>query len=1018
MLRQMRNRSLHAILWGFLLISLILNLPRLSNSGSASTSLRAAGSQSNPATLLFTIGMHIEPFGATLSPLVGGGPPPNAQGPNYNNSAFFQRHVQDIETLMSIIERHGGRMTIQAQTPFTRVAAQSGETILADLEARGHEIGLHFHEDAHLGRNPESLPVETWAAVLNEEIGYIYQAGVKNHVRYWSGGNLYPGILDAASRAGLDVQSDWKNPRTQNTEAVLLGVNPWRPAEGPSETDVSGYAQHDPAGKIIFLPEGNYSRTDFASARRSGEFGGDEGYFDFLKGEFQRSLDAAQPDRVNVFHFTVHAGEFRGSNNQPFSVIDRWLTEMIDPLVQAGRVRWATFSEMADAFKAWEQTHPSVDPRGVAASQISTLKSELLELEDSQAESTNPSAVAAQMPHGYMTFAVNVHDFRNLNESADTLLRLISIFEKYGVRGDFYLTAPMVESYARQRPEVIARLKDSGMTISYHVRPPHALYQGFDQPLRGLSGQALTDVLRNYETYKLDLATGGLLRDQPGGYLYVAQTFGRAPVVVGAPNNNQNIKTAAFQLYKELGAQMAVNYHECCADPDQPFEYRDGLLARPSDFSVTRWSVTGGPTDAFWWNMLESRYAAQYNPTSYLTAQVVAWQGNRPPFITSLIHENNFYRRGPESWTLIYYSDRDKTRPLSPPFDLNAPDLSRPRSFEEQEAIWAAYEQMVAYAAANLRVVTSEEIVALAQAERTASSARLEVAAGAPTRPASESGPGTTPSGTTQTGQVDRDITYCTADGVPLKMDIYYPTNANSPASVAMYVHGGGWTSGDKSQGAGTRDISELVSRGYLVTAINYRLAPQYQFPAQIEDCKCAVRFLRANAAQYNLDPNRIGVWGSSAGGHLVALLGLTDESAGFEGSGDYADQSSRVQAVVDMFGPTDLTQLFNGANPRLLEQVFGTSDRHSEAIQRASPVTWVTSDDPPFLMLHGELDDLVPPSQSQILYDRLVAASVPATLVFVENAGHGFAPVGGSTSPTRQELTRMIADFFDRYLK
>lgn len=278
--------------------------------------------------------------------------------------------------------------------------------------------------------------------------------------------------------------------------------------------------------------------------------------------------------------------------------------------------------------------------------------------------------------------------------------------------------------------------------------------------------------------------------------------------------------------------------------------------------------------------------------------------------------------------------------------------------------------------------------------------------------------PQPTASSLARLGKVERDITYGMADGVALKMDIYYPLSANGPVPALVYVHGGGWTMGDKALGAGILDVSELVARGYLVAAINYRLAPQYKFPVQIEDVKCAIRFLRAHAVNYEINPERIGVWGGSAGGHLVALLGTTGKSAGLEGSGGYDDQSSRVQAVVDMFGPADLTVFFEGNKSDLLQKVFGATDYKSEIVKRASPVTYVTSDDPPFLILHGEKDTLVPLSQSQILYDRLKAVGVPVTLVVVKNAGHGFQPAGGPISPTRIELTRMMADFFDRYLK
>ena len=288
----------------------------------------------------------------------------------------------------------------------------------------------------------------------------------------------------------------------------------------------------------------------------------------------------------------------------------------------------------------------------------------------------------------------------------------------------------------------------------------------------------------------------------------------------------------------------------------------------------------------------------------------------------------------------------------------------------------------------------------------------VATAACGPREQASASG-GFSPS---KLGTVERDVTYGNASGVSLKMDIYYPRKASGPAPVAVYVHGGAWTTGDKSWVTGALDINELLDRGYMICAIDYRLAPRYKFPAQIEDVKCAIRFLRANASTYGLDPARIGAWGDSAGGHLAALLGLADSRAGLEGSGGYADQSSRVQAVVDMYGPTDLTALTG--EPELLEPVFGASGLQSEMLSRASPVTYVSGDAPPFLIIHGEMDDIVPPAQSALLYDRLVSAGVPARLVMVNSCGHILMPVGAATAPSRAEVATMVADFFDTYLR
>lgn len=322
-------------------------------------------------------------------------------------------------------------------------------------------------------------------------------------------------------------------------------------------------------------------------------------------------------------------------------------------------------------------------------------------------------------PRAYISFIINVHDWIHTDESADILLKLVDLFERYNLRGDFYFTAEVTRKLAEERPDVIERFKNSNMTISYHVRPPHPLYTGFDSRLQNLSDDELYQTLLDYETYTLNLETGDLDRSQPGGYSYVAQIFGRNPVVASSPNGNQRIKDAAQRVYASLGAQMTLLYHESGTKVDQPFEYVNDLLVRPSDFSVTRTTIIDG-SDNFWWNFMSKPEASEYKPLDMLQAQLADWESHnyeRAPFITSLIHENNYYRSGAESWSPIYFTmDKGKKgEPLSPPFDLNAPDPSKLRSPEDQQAIFAAYEELVAYAAANLAVVTSEDIVEIAK---------------------------------------------------------------------------------------------------------------------------------------------------------------------------------------------------------------------------------------------------------------------------------------------------------------
>lgn len=317
----------------------------------AATQPTAAESQpaAGAAVLYFSIGMHIEPLGETAQGFVSG-----SKG-DYHVPQFFQRQVEDILAVTQIVEAHGGRMTIQAQSPFTSVAIQSGNSLLADLSARGHEVALHFHEDAHLGKNSSVLSVQQWCDMMKQEMALITQASNVTDIRYWSGGNLYPNVYQAAECAGLSVNSDWKNPQSQTTDLALVGVNPWRPAGGTDGTDFTLFAQNDPNGAVIFLPEGQYDKNNFASMRRSDDAGGDEAYFEFLKESLYTSLAAAQPGKVNVFHFTVHPGEFRGDPQNPFGVIEKFLTEVVDPLVASGDLQWMTFSQMADAYAATEQ---------------------------------------------------------------------------------------------------------------------------------------------------------------------------------------------------------------------------------------------------------------------------------------------------------------------------------------------------------------------------------------------------------------------------------------------------------------------------------------------------------------------------------------------------------------------------------------------------------------------------------------------------------------------------------------
>ena len=259
-----------------------------------------------------------------------------------------------------------------------------------------------------------------------------------------------------------------------------------------------------------------------------------------------------------------------------------------------------------------------------------------------------------------------------------------------------------------------------------------------------------------------------------------------------------------------------------------------------------------------------------------------------------------------------------------------------------------------------------------------------------------------------------RDLAYVPNGHERQKLDLYLPADGTAaPVPVIIWVHGGAWLAGSKDRCPAQR----FVDAGYAVASINYRLSQHATFPAQIQDCKAAVRWLRAHASRYNLDPQRFGVWGASAGGHLVALLGTAGNVDDFD-VGENPDVSSRVQAVCDFFGPTDFTKMrdfpsamdHDAADSPESKVIGGAVQENEEKVQRANPITYVTKDDPPFLIVHGDKDPLVPHNQSELLLSALQKVEVEARLYTVEGGGHG-----GFQDPN---VNRLVAEFFAKHLK
>lgn len=247
--------------------------------------------------------------------------------------------------------------------------------------------------------------------------------------------------------------------------------------------------------------------------------------------------------------------------------------------------------------------------------------------------------------------------------------------------------------------------------------------------------------------------------------------------------------------------------------------------------------------------------------------------------------------------------------------------------------------------------------------------------------------------------QVEKNLVYARAGETELLLDLYRPEKAAGPLPVVVWIYGGAFRAGSKDDRQ-TAGATWLTEHGYAVAAFNYRLSQVAQWPAQAYDCKAAVRWLRANAGRYGLDAGKMAAWGASAGGHLAAMLGTSGGVAELEGDLGDPDQSSRVQAVVDFFGPTDFLQMdrqalvggmkHDPADSPESQLIGGPIQENREKTGRANPAAYATADDPPFLILHGDRDPLVPVGQSEILFEALKKAGVSVTFHKLVGAGHG----------------------------
>jgi len=256
-----------------------------------------------------------------------------------------------------------------------------------------------------------------------------------------------------------------------------------------------------------------------------------------------------------------------------------------------------------------------------------------------------------------------------------------------------------------------------------------------------------------------------------------------------------------------------------------------------------------------------------------------------------------------------------------------------------------------------------------------------------------------------------KDIEYKRIGDSSLKLNIYKPKKLNRSAPCLIFIHGGGWRTGKRSDYLPY--LIDFAKQGYVTATISYRLIKKAKFPAAVKDVKCAVKWIRAHAQDYLIDPDKIAVVGGSAGGHLSMMIGYSSDDPEFDGECDFDSVSSQVQAVVNLYGPSDLTTEYALSRYEVADFIEPAYDQQPEMYQKASPINFITNDDPPTLIFQGTLDELVPVRQSDILKKTLEDVGVPSEYHRLKGWPHTM----DAAEPVNRYCQHYMNAFFQKYI-